>query len=183
MCGHTTRPSDLGSSGSHISDCSLDKREVGHADIEAHEDLDDSARAESIISGTSTSSFRSPAATAQDSRDLDVGDASSTIRRQSVIIEGLSLETEELKKKIIKYEEEASSLPVLSDLQGKLNSVETKLEETETFAYQEMVLKYFLYLTLEHFGRLDEGLEIEKEGSAILETPILMNGSLMMLMP
>ena len=57
------------------------------------------------------------------------------IRRQSGIIEGLSLETEELRKKCQVLEDELVT-PVVEDQSHKLEQVEGKLEETETYCYQ-----------------------------------------------
>jgi len=102
--------------------------------VEDREDLDDSARAESIVSITSTGSLKSKEA--QIRPQEEVRDPISTIRRQSVIIEGLSLEAEELKKKVINLEDELSTVPVVEELSGKLGQMEAKLEETESFCYQ-----------------------------------------------
>jgi len=102
--------------------------------VEDREDLDDSARAESIVSITSTGSLKSKEA--QMRPEEEVRDPISTIRRQSVIIEGLSLEAEELKKKVINLEDELSTVPVVEEISGKLGQMEAKLEETESFCYQ-----------------------------------------------
>jgi chromosome segregation ATPase len=65
---------------------------------------------------------------------LDGGDH-SLIRRQSVIIEGLTLETEELRKKC-KVMEKDLVTPGVEDLSQKLVNVEDKLHETESYCYQ-----------------------------------------------
>merc|ERR1712098_160020 len=62
-------------------------------------------------------------------------EAHSLIRRQSVIIEGLSLETDELKKRCQQLEDELATSAV-DELQVKLQQVEGKLEETENYCYQ-----------------------------------------------
>merc|ERR1712025_1531661 len=62
-------------------------------------------------------------------------EAHSMIRRQSVIIEGLTLETDELRRRCQMLEDEIDSVQV-DDLQQKLDKVEGKLEETENYCYQ-----------------------------------------------
>ena len=57
------------------------------------------------------------------------------IRRQSVIIEGLTLETDELKRRCQMLEDELAT-PGVDELQQKLDKVEGKLEETENYCYQ-----------------------------------------------
>merc|ERR1719336_1317249 len=57
------------------------------------------------------------------------------IRRQSVIIEGLTLETDELKRRCQMLEDELAT-PGVDELQQKLEKVEGKLEETENYCYQ-----------------------------------------------
>lgn len=107
-----------------------------------NDDLDDSARAESIVSLTnSTNSNRSREQQQQQHRhreysEAEDGDTHSTIRRQSVIIEGLTMETDELRRKVLNLEEELVSVPFVQEVQQKLQVVETKLEETESFCYQ-----------------------------------------------
>ena len=99
-------------------------------------DNDDSARAESVASMVSSVSSKG-----RDSKqrieEKKVGDkeAHSVIRRQSVIIEGLTLETEELKRRCQYLEDEIAVSPA-EDLQGKLSKMEGKLEETENYCYQ-----------------------------------------------
>jgi len=112
----------------------------GHLDVpgghvEDREDVDDSARAESIVSITSSTSQKSREIKIK-SEPTEDPDPHSTIRRQSVIIEGLSLEADELKKKVQNLEDELCTVPLVEDLQGKLSQVESKLEETESFCYQ-----------------------------------------------
>jgi septal ring factor EnvC (AmiA/AmiB activator) len=63
------------------------------------------------------------------------GGAHSLIRRQSVILEGLTLESEGLRKKCQVMEDELVT-PVVEDLSQKLEQIEEKLEETETYCYQ-----------------------------------------------
>jgi DNA repair exonuclease SbcCD ATPase subunit len=96
-------------------------------------DNDDSARAESVVSlGSSTSSR-----IREDEQERVLGGENlSLIRRQSVIIEGLTLETDELRKKCQVMEEKLLVTPVDEDLSQKLEQVEEKLEETETYCYQ-----------------------------------------------
>ena len=99
-------------------------------------DNDDSARAESVASMVSSVSSKG-----RDNKlrveEKKVGDkeAHSVIRRQSVIIEGLTLETEELKRRCQYLEDEIAVSPA-EDLQGKLSKMEGKLEETENYCYQ-----------------------------------------------
>ena len=63
------------------------------------------------------------------------GAGHSVIRRQSVIIEGLTLETDELKRRCQYLEDEIAVSPA-EELQGKLVKMEGKLEETENYCYQ-----------------------------------------------
>jgi len=98
------------------------------------EDMEDSGRAESIISSAHTSISGIDRAGPVDG--LVQADPHSTIRRQSVIIEGLSLEAEELKRKVETLEDELGSVPMVDQLQDKLGQMEHQLEETETFCYQ-----------------------------------------------
>lgn len=95
-------------------------------------DNDDSARAESVVSLGSSASSR---IREDEQEGVLGGENDSLIRRQSVIIEGLTLETEELRKKCQVMEEELVT-PVVEDLSQKLEQVEEKLEETETYCYQ-----------------------------------------------
>jgi len=95
-------------------------------------DNDDSARAESVASFVSSASSRGRVKENERAND---GETHSVIRRQSVIIEGLTLETEELRKKCQVMEDELVT-PVVEDLHQKLGKVEGKLEETETYCYQ-----------------------------------------------
>jgi len=95
-------------------------------------DNDDSARAESVASVVSSTSSRGRE---KEKERVYDGETHSVIRRQSVIIEGLTLETEELRKKCQVMEDELVT-PVVEDLHQKLEQVEVKLEETETYCYQ-----------------------------------------------
>ena len=95
-------------------------------------DNDDSARAESVASIVSSVSSHERE---KDKDQVNTGESHSVIRRQSVIIEGLTLETEELRKKCQVLEDELVT-PVVEDLSHKLEQVEGKLEETETYWYQ-----------------------------------------------
>eukprot|EP00092_Neocalanus_flemingeri_P000681 GFUD01000723.1.p1 GENE.GFUD01000723.1~~GFUD01000723.1.p1 ORF type:complete len:1039 (+),score=197.49 GFUD01000723.1:946-4062(+) len=95
-------------------------------------DNDDSARAESVASIVSSASSRGRE---KEKERVHNGETHSVIRRQSVIIEGLTLETEELRKKCQVLEDEFVT-PVVDDLNHKLEKVEGKLEETETYCYQ-----------------------------------------------
>ena len=95
-------------------------------------DNDDSARAESVASMTSSASSKGREKRV---RVEDPGQAHSMIRRQSVIIEGLTLETDELKRRCLMLEEELGTNAV-DEIQSKLEKVEGKLEETETYCYQ-----------------------------------------------
>ena len=99
-------------------------------------DNDDSARAESVASMVSSVSSKGRDSK-QRMEEKKVGDkeAHSVIRRQSVIIEGLTLETEELKRRCQYLEDEIAVSPA-EDLQGKLSKMEGKLEETENYCYQ-----------------------------------------------
>jgi hypothetical protein len=96
-------------------------------------DNDDSARAESVASHVSSTSSRRRET--EHERVVYDGETHSLIRRQSVIIEGLTLESEELRKKCQVLEEELVT-PVVKDINQKLEQVEGKLEETETYCYQ-----------------------------------------------
>ena len=95
-------------------------------------DNDDSARAESVASMVSSTSSKG-----KDKKKDEVADkeAHSMIRRQSVIIEGLTLETDELRRRCQMLEDEIDAAHV-DDLQQKLDKVEGKLEETENYCYQ-----------------------------------------------
>ena len=95
-------------------------------------DNDDSARAESVASMASSASSKGRE---KKVRVEDPGEAHSMIRRQSVIIEGLTLETDELKRRCQMLEEELGTTAV-DEIQSKLEKVEGKLEETETYCYQ-----------------------------------------------
>ena len=90
-------------------------------------DNDDSARAESVASLVSSASSKGGEKTVMVESP---GEAHSMIRRQSVIIEGLTLETDELKRRCQMLEDELGNTAV-DELQSKLNKVEGKLEETE----------------------------------------------------
>ena len=95
-------------------------------------DNDDSARAESVASLVSSASSKDREKTVT----AEVpGEAHSMIRRQSVIIEGLTLETDELKRRCQMLEDELGNNAV-DEIQSKLEKVEGKLEETETYCYQ-----------------------------------------------
>merc|ERR1719219_1492898 len=110
-------------------------RSVETADIV---DNDDSARAESVASLVSSSSSRGAGRGKKarvDSSPAAESEAHSMIRRQSVIIEGLTLETDELKRRCQMLEDEIAVTPV-EDLQSKLVKMEGKLEETENYCYQ-----------------------------------------------
>jgi len=93
----------------------------------------DSARAESVSSFVSTHSSKGRRYV-QDRQNKD-DDSHSLIRRQYVIIDGLTMETEELRKKCQSMEEELTT-PAVQDLSQKLEKVEGKLEETENYCYQ-----------------------------------------------
>ena len=95
-------------------------------------DNDDSARAESVTSLVSSASSKGREKTVAVESP---GEAHSMIRRQSVIIEGLTLETDELKRRCQMLEDELATNTV-DDLQNKLGKLEGKLEETETYCYQ-----------------------------------------------
>ena len=98
-------------------------------------DNDDSARAESVASlGTSSTGSRGRARRGQEGGAVEA-EAHSMIRRQSVIIEGLTLETDELKRRCQMLEDELAT-PGVDELQQKLDKVEGKLEETENYCYQ-----------------------------------------------
>ncbi|XP_023334916.1 uncharacterized protein DKFZp434B061 [Eurytemora carolleeae] len=110
--------------------------------VEDREDLDDSARAESIVSITSTNS--TSRSRENKDRDDEVRDPHSTIRRQSVIIEGLSMEAEDLKKKVQSLEEELSSIPMVEELQGKL--CQGLIEEKRNEKGNEIIILYLMIL-------------------------------------
>lgn len=95
-------------------------------------DNDDSARAESVASMISSTSSKG-----REKKEDEVTEkeAHSMIRRQSVIIEGLTLETDELKRRCQQLEDEMANSAV-DELQSKLLQVEGKLEETENYCYQ-----------------------------------------------
>lgn len=95
-------------------------------------DNDDSARAESVASMVSSTSSKGKEKKKDAVADKE---AHSMIRRQSVIIEGLTLETDELRRRCQMLEDEIDSVQV-DDLQQKLDKVEGKLEETENYCYQ-----------------------------------------------
>ena len=109
-------------------------RSVETADIV---DNDDSARAESVASMVSSSSSKGAAGrkARQDSSPAGESEAHSMIRRQSVIIEGLTLETDELKRRCQMLEDEIETTAV-EEVQSKLVKMEGKLEETENYCYQ-----------------------------------------------
>jgi len=93
----------------------------------------DSARTESVSSFVSTASSKARCYVQE--RENEGDDSYSLIRRQSVIIDGLTMETEELRNKCQLMEEELST-PAVLDLSQKLEQVEGKLEETENYCYQ-----------------------------------------------
>jgi len=93
-------------------------------------DKDDSARAESVASFASSTNLEK-----RNEGERSDDETHSLIRRQSVIIEGLTLETEELRKKCQVLEDELTT-PVVEDLNKKLQQAQSKLEETETYCYQ-----------------------------------------------
>jgi len=109
-------------------------------------DLDDSARAESVTSMLSSTSSRDrqtdeKAGAVHDIQEQGPPEAQGTIRRQSVIIEGLTMETDDLRRKCLQLQEELQSqsgtaTPMVDDLTDKLQQVETKLEESEGYCYQ-----------------------------------------------
>ena len=109
-------------------------RSVETADIV---DNDDSARAESVASLVSSSSSRGEGKRKPrvDSSPAAESEAHSMIRRQSVIIEGLTLETDELKRRCQMLEDEIETTAV-EEVQSKLAKMEGKLEETENYCYQ-----------------------------------------------
>ena len=109
-------------------------RSVETADIV---DNDDSARAESVASLVSSSSSRGAAGRKArlESSPAGESEAHSMIRRQSVIIEGLTLETDELKRRCQMLEDEIETTAV-EEVQSKLVKMEGKLEETENYCYQ-----------------------------------------------
>jgi len=103
-------------------------------------DVDDSARAESITSGISSVSSKGERERIVPGGSEYDPEAHSTLRRQSVIIEGLTLETEELRKKCQQLENEmvqaGAGTPLVDDLSHKLELVESRLEESENYCYQ-----------------------------------------------
>ena len=108
----------------------------GGGDIAELNEVADSGRAESIASGISSVSSRGRARRLEEVGDYDP-ETQSTLRRQSVIIEGLTMETEELRKKCQQLEEEVGcGTPLVDDLSHKLQNVETRLEESENYCYQ-----------------------------------------------
>ena len=110
-------------------------RSVETADIV---DNDDSARAESVASLVSSSSSRGAGKGRKprvDSSPAAESEAHSMIRRQSVIIEGLTLETDELKRRCQMLEDDMET-SVVEEVQTKLVKMESKLEETENYCYQ-----------------------------------------------
>ena len=101
-------------------------------------DNDDSARAESVASLVSSTSSRGAAGPRKprlDSSPAAESEAHSMIRRQSVIIEGLTLETDELKRRCQMLEDDMET-SVVEEVQTKLVKMESKLEETENYCYQ-----------------------------------------------
>merc|ERR1712180_486190 len=97
-------------------------------DIAELTEVADSGRAESIASGSSSISSRGRARRVEAVGEYDP-ETQSTLRRQSVIIEGLTMETEELRKKCQQLEEEVGcGTPLVDDLSNKLQDVETRLE-------------------------------------------------------
>jgi len=101
--------------------------------VRSDPDNADSAQTESVSSFVSTHS--SKGRRYMQERQNEDNDSHSLIRRQSVIIDGLTMETEELRKKCQSMEEELST-PAVQDLSQKLEKVEGKLEETENYCYQ-----------------------------------------------
>jgi len=108
------------------------ERDIGRVDDFV--DNDDSAIAESVASIVSTTSSKERQMEQGPEMLYDIG-SHSLIRRQSVIIEGLTLETEELRKRCQALEEEHGT-PVVEDLSKKLEQLERKLDESETYCYQ-----------------------------------------------
>ena len=105
-------------------------------DVAELAEVADSGRAESIASGSSSISSRGRARRVEAVGEYDP-ETQSTLRRQSVIIEGLTMETEELRKKCQQLEEEVGcGTPLVDDLSNKLQDVETRLEESENYCYQ-----------------------------------------------
>ena len=96
------------------------------------EEVADSGRAESITSDISSVSCRENA-----KKVKEVGECQSTLRRQSVIIEGLTIETEELRNKCEQLEDKVNcGAPILDHLSQKLQNVESRLEESDNYCYQ-----------------------------------------------
>lgn len=58
------------------------------------------------------------------------------VRRQSVIIQGLVMETEELRDKVATLEDELATVPYVEEMQDKLGAFERKLEDSESYVYQ-----------------------------------------------
>jgi len=105
-------------------------------DVAELTEVADSGRAESIASGVSSVSSRGRARRVEEVNEYDP-ETQSTLRRQSVIIEGLTMETEELRKKCQQLEEEVGcGTPLVDDLSQKLQNVESRLEESENYCYQ-----------------------------------------------
>jgi len=121
-----------------VRDIEISERESGGRVAELT-DVDDSARAESITSGVSSTSSKGTRERRREDEAVGEYDpeTQSTMRRQSVIIEGLTLETEELRKKCHQLEEEVGcGTPLVEDLTHKLQLMENRLEESETYCYQ-----------------------------------------------
>ena len=112
----------------------VEEHERDIARVDDFVDNSDSAIAESVASIASSTSSRERQMERDQENLFDRG-SHSLIRRQSVIIEGLTLETEELRKRCQALEEEHGA-PVLEDLSKKLEQVEGKLEESENYCYQ-----------------------------------------------
>jgi len=112
----------------------VEENERDIARVDDFADNDDSAIAESVASIVSSTSSKERQM-GQDQESLYDRGSHSLIRRQSVIIEGLTLETEELRRRCQALEEEHGA-PVVEDLSKKLEQVEGKLEESETYCYQ-----------------------------------------------
>ena len=114
-------------------------RRVRSVEVGGEKDLvdnDDSARGtESVASVVSSSSSRGRDGRLAREEKTAGEEAHSVIRRQSVIIEGLTLETDELKRRCQYLEDEIAVSPA-EELQGKLVKMEGKLEETENYCYQ-----------------------------------------------
>lgn len=63
-------------------------------------------------------------------------DTPEVVRRQSVIIQGLVMETEELRDKVAMLEDELTSVPLVEELQSKLDMMENNLEDSESYVYK-----------------------------------------------